>query len=188
MFSSKHGSALIAAFALALVLVTACGDDTAPRDGGNDTSVGDASTDTGAGDGGDCSTAGETLCGDVCVDLMTDSTNCGGCGAVCGDSFCNMGACDSSCPDDTVVCGVMCCPAAAGCSAAGNSCASPTPACPEEPPVDGATCGDVGYSCVYPRCESEGEVSARCEGSTWDVNTAPCAGSSWSAGRTRAVT
>jgi hypothetical protein len=38
--------------------------------------------------------AGHTFCGDICVDLETDSLNCGSCGHVCGPSYsCVSGVC-----------------------------------------------------------------------------------------------
>ena len=35
-------------------------------------------------DGGTACTAEQALCGDQCVDLASNPTNCGGCGVVCG--------------------------------------------------------------------------------------------------------
>ena len=40
--------------------------------------------------------AGQTLCGDVCVDLTSDAANCGTCGGACNENeTCSDGACAS---------------------------------------------------------------------------------------------
>jgi hypothetical protein len=55
----------------------------------------DGVTDTGVDSGFplECP-AGESVCAGACVDLATDSNNCGRCGAPCGTSeFCSSGIC-----------------------------------------------------------------------------------------------
>jgi hypothetical protein len=59
------------------------------------------------GCGGSCGTCGGVgaqCCNGVCVDLLTDPANCGGCGRVCPSGGCHHGACtcpdgESQCPD-----------------------------------------------------------------------------------------
>ncbi len=72
-----------------------------------------------------CAT-GRTACNGECVDLATDSSNCGACGRVCGaDQACRSGECDSSCPADHEMCGDLCVDLASNsshCGACGQSC------------------------------------------------------------------
>jgi hypothetical protein len=47
-----------------------------------------------------CADAGLTDCSGVCVDVLTDAANCGGCGGLCGaGQFCSGAACLRSAPD-----------------------------------------------------------------------------------------
>ncbi len=52
--------------------------------------------------------AGESFCGDSCIDTNWDDANCGGCGNACpGDDTCNEGACNgvdscNACAEDSV--------------------------------------------------------------------------------------
>jgi hypothetical protein len=49
------------------------------------------------------------VCGSACVDLQTDSLNCGSCGTRCAaDQICADGACRLDCPDEFAVCGDEC--------------------------------------------------------------------------------
>jgi len=51
---------------------------------------------------------GDLVCGDVCVDAMSDQANCGACGVVCGgESVCTGGAC-TGCGAGEEVCGAAC--------------------------------------------------------------------------------
>lgn len=44
-----------------------------------------------------CTSSGQTLCEDVCVDLKSDIENCGVCGKICGSTqTCNLGTCTGS--------------------------------------------------------------------------------------------
>ncbi|HEX5499229.1 MAG TPA: hypothetical protein VFX03_08385 [Thermomicrobiales bacterium] len=56
--------------------------------------------------------AGQTVCGGACVDLQTDMSNCGACGAVCESGLvavaCRDGQCvRADCPPDVTFCGVL---------------------------------------------------------------------------------
>ena len=105
-------------FALACIVVVACGGGTSGVDGGsndgspNDGTVQDSSTQDssssdaaandapyydgalGPCDGGACS-AGLSCCNGLCVDELNDPHNCGGCGSPCGIqvSMCLNGSC-----------------------------------------------------------------------------------------------
>src|SRR5690606_23311965 len=64
---------------------------------------------------------GQTSCGGVCVDTMTNAMNCGACGTACPTgSSCTAGAC--ACPEGQEPCGAACVPAGT-CSA--SACAKP---------------------------------------------------------------
>jgi hypothetical protein len=64
-----------------------------------------------------CLLAGWKLCGDRCVYVAADRSNCGSCGTSCGDRFCVDGSCADTCgsypqcgavcrlPDDPTNCG-----------------------------------------------------------------------------------
>ena len=53
------------------------------------------------GEGGGLCPDGRTPCGGQCVDLFTDPTNCGGCGATCSQGeFCHQGLCTPDCEDE----------------------------------------------------------------------------------------
>jgi hypothetical protein len=74
--------------------------------------------------------AGQTACGTVCVDLQTDATNCGACGAKCqGADRCVAGACKTAqgaaCASGLVLCGATCVKLNNddnNCGACGNAC------------------------------------------------------------------
>ncbi len=78
--------------------------------------------------------AGEALCGNACLDLATDSANCGACANACaGGTICKAGAC--ACPTGQSLCGSTCVDLAtdpAHCGACANACAS------------GSVCGTSG--------------------------------------------
>jgi hypothetical protein len=84
-----------------------------------------------------CADAGLTDCGGACVATLTDPSNCGGCGVVCGPGWsCVSGVCLGEAPPDGVSlidcaaqgmtdCGGVCTDLAAdsaNCGACGNSC------------------------------------------------------------------
>src|SRR5687768_1746825 len=57
---------------------------------------------------GDCA-AGESVCGGVCSNPMTDRDNCGRCGNSCGDGMvCTSGTCVEGCPGGQASCGGVC--------------------------------------------------------------------------------
>jgi hypothetical protein len=70
---------------------------------------------------------GGTLCGEVCVDTVTDRTNCGACGVTCAFAVaCVDGRCDDgNCPAGRVRCGAACVDPRASaehCGGCGNPC------------------------------------------------------------------
>lgn len=68
------------------------GDWHASLSGGG--STGPVATATTTGTSGITCPSGQTKCGDICVDLMTDANNCGACGNACaGDGICVDGVC-----------------------------------------------------------------------------------------------
>ncbi len=85
-----------------------------------------------------------TQCGDVCVDLKVDSTNCGACGTACGaGKVCTAGACVATCPTGQRSCGNACVDTATdrrNCGSCGTLCGT------------GEVC--EGSTCV-PSCQGE---------------------------------
>jgi len=64
---------------------------------------------TGSGGATAPCSAGLTLCGDACVDLVSDPLNCGNCGVICPEGqFCSAGTCTTACPDGLIQCGQSC--------------------------------------------------------------------------------
>ncbi|WP_338870659.1 MXAN_6577-like cysteine-rich protein [Myxococcus stipitatus] len=62
---------------------------------------------TGCPDSGVVCGEGLTRCGDTCLDLTSESANCGACGVVCGEGqLCSEGAC--TCQAGTTACGGSC--------------------------------------------------------------------------------
>ncbi|MDD1653126.1 MAG: hypothetical protein LUQ64_01130, partial [Methanomicrobiales archaeon] len=90
---------------------------------------------------------GQTTCGSSCVNLDTDSNNCGTCGVQCGTGQgCQNGQCVSGCGAGTTNCNGQCVNL--------NS--------------DTSSCGQCGYGCPsitngYPTC-SQGTCTAACYG------------------------
>ena len=87
-------------------------------DTGGAVSGGDT-TSGGMPSGGDDATGGAPVtlvctspliaCGEACVDLTSDATNCGACGAVCeSGEVCSTGACQSTCLPGLSSCGQSC--------------------------------------------------------------------------------
>lgn len=90
-----------------------------------------------------------TTCGDSCVDVRTDSENCGACGTACGlGSVCRDGACVDNAP--IVDAGV--CPT--GQSLCGGRCATLS--------SDPANCGACGTACADAEKCSAGQCVASC--------------------------
>lgn len=87
-----------------------------------------------------------TTCGDVCVDVQTDSSNCGACGTVCSaGQRCTAGACVLSCPGQQQVCGLTC----------------------ADTKNDPHNCGGCGTTCEFgQRCESSSCVATCTPGLT----------------------
>jgi alpha-D-xyloside xylohydrolase len=99
--------------------------DSGGTTGAGGTSSG-ASTSTGTGGAGEACSAGLTLCGGLCVDLMADAANCGQCDMVCAsDQVCSVGACTGACPDGLSQCGQGCVDLGThilNCGECGNAC------------------------------------------------------------------
>ncbi len=103
-----------------------------------------------------CSTA-KTLCGQVCVDVSADDSNCGACGTVCGaGKTCAQGSCVATCPS-----GEVCSPSGvcvSGCPNGGKVCgavaSNATGQCVDVS-SDPANCGACGNACA---------AGALCEG------------------------
>src|SRR4051812_10264253 len=56
-----------------------------------------------------CDAAGTMMCSGRCVDTMTDSMNCGGCGTACPAGMgCVGGSCSVVCPTGQIMCSGMC--------------------------------------------------------------------------------
>lgn len=117
---------------------------------------------------GDCA-AGESVCGGVCSNMMTDRDNCGRCGNQCGDGLvCSGGTCVEGCDNGQVSCSGACvdtqtdeancggcgtsgpqfmCDAAETCTAGACACAAPSVVCAGEctdPMTSTMHCGASG--------------------------------------------
>lgn len=72
----------------------------------------------------------EDMCSGKCTDLLTDSDNCGACGASCGGTICEGGVCTTTpveCPLGYTKCGLGCSDLQndiTNCGACGNACGS----------------------------------------------------------------
>jgi hypothetical protein len=109
--------------------------------------------------------AGQTRCGNLCVDTATDGDNCGACSQACGDGeTCQASHC--ACPAGETLCGSACTPTAtddANCGSCGHACGggqtcqSGSCVCPAgqafcggtctDESTDGANCGVCGHAC-----------------------------------------
>ncbi len=193
------------AMALSMVAMAwGCGgSSTTPptTDGGSDAAVGDAATDAAmdaATDAGPSCASGEMTCSGTCVDVTSDSRNCGSCGHACGDGeVCSAGSCATFCPagqdacsggcfdlqsdhDNCGVCGTACgadevCVAGGcqlHCPAGQMDCDS---TCVNEQ-TDGANCGSCGNACASGEVCSDGACGLTCAadlttcGGTTDVD------------------
>ena len=68
--------------------------------------MGDAGSTTSDDDG--CGANAE-MCGEVCVDVLSDTNHCGGCGQACAaDNVCDAGMCASECSGGRTQCGQLC--------------------------------------------------------------------------------
>ncbi len=111
---------------------------------------------------------GLTPCGLTCVDLQTESSNCGSCGTACtAPAVCAKGSCDVTCASDLQKCGDSCANLmtdAAHCGSCDKGCDAGVPCyggvcgCPEgvlfcqgqcfDPSSDAAHCGSCGGKCT----------------------------------------
>ena len=84
---------------------------------------------------------GRDRCGAACVDLTSDTANCGACGTACGAGrVCAMGRCALTCPMGQLVCGDRC----------------------VDPQTDLAHCGACGAACPAVQVCSAGACSVTC--------------------------
>ncbi|MEM9067469.1 MAG: MXAN_6577-like cysteine-rich protein [Myxococcota bacterium] len=127
-------------------------------------------------------------CGEECVDLDVDLTNCGACGVSCRESeFCAAGACTDTCP--LTVCGDECVdltssPTHCGtcgvsCGASGfcrdslctDTCPVPLQRCDEscvDTALDPTNCGACGTICTVDEVCAEGACALECPTGTTD--------------------
>ncbi len=126
--------------------------------------------------------SGEATCDGECVDLRTDTANCGECGHDCGEPSrgemrCDLGSCELTCDAGTLPClGDDCtpCPDNAtevGCD--GERCVAE--ACRDGFELCGGTCQRIPDRASWTRCEDGGLVVLDCEGLhyLWE-NTCTC--------------
>lgn len=89
-------------------------------------------------------------CAGSCVDSLSDDSNCGTCGSVCGlGQFCNQGACEAFC--------------VAGQASCGDACVGTL--------SDAANCGGCGLICPPGEFCDSGSCSATCSGGLCDGPT-----------------
>lgn len=141
---------------------------------------------------GDPATDHKLRCGETCVDYLTDPSNCGACGNVCGDgTCCSNGSCVSVCPAGQIFCNGVCVDPQndpSNCGACGNTCAEGSccsgGACVTESACeageafcdglcrdlqnDSQNCGTCGNVCGEGSCCNEGTcVSVCAPGQVW---------------------
>lgn len=142
-----------------------------------------------------------TQCGGQCVDLNSDSANCGNCGNTCNAmQFCKAGSCHSvDCPTGETRCGDLCVDLlsnAANCGGCGapcasgqlcqmgncvSSCAAPLLSCSMacvDPANDPKNCGGCGVHCapdhvVAAACVNKGCSYAQCLDAYADCDGTP---------------
>lgn len=141
---------------------------------------------TGVGGGATTSTTGQIqcqpgfqLCGGVCVDLLTSTENCGGCGAACPEGrVCAAGSCSRECAAPYTECGDVCVllsSDSSNCGACGSLCDLGSPCvggvcgCPDgtlfcqgqcvDPLSDAAHCGGCDTPCAAGGVCSNGACS-----------------------------
>jgi hypothetical protein len=181
------GLAALTASLLAGLLFGACSSNGAASgaDAGNASDAGDAgdvAMPTEGGDGPPTCPTGKEPCGRACVDLASDSANCGACGNACmTDHFChgatcvtcadgNRTSCSGVCADlssDPANCGACAKACANGqvcssggcvetCTAAKNACGASCVDLTSDP----QNCGECGHSCAAGQSCSAG--ACRC--------------------------
>lgn len=124
--------------------------------------TGDAASSTGSTTGGIQCQPGLTLCGEVCVDVLTASDNCGGCGQACEvGRVCAAGACSSECVEPYTECGGVCVELsrdAANCGECGTI-------CEQGKPCVGGVCGcPDGTLFCQGQCVDPDSNAAHCGG------------------------
>jgi hypothetical protein len=137
---------------------------------------------------GDECERGETACGDLCVNLMTDPGHCGACetacetGEVCADGVCQTGCpegltdCSGACmdlqsdPENCGACGIVC---DEGELCAGGTCGTECPAGWDEcvglcrdTANDRMNCGGCGIECATGEVCADGECGLVCGSAT----------------------
>ncbi|MHB8416575.1 MAG: hypothetical protein ACYDCL_00765 [Myxococcales bacterium] len=128
--------------------------------------------------------AGETVCGGACTDLLADPANCGACGSVCSSGVCSKGACaaaptdggsstacvsDADCPSgESCVNGICTAACIAGETVCGGACTDLL--------TDPANCGACGNVCSSRVCSNGACAAAPADGgsSTACVSDADC--------------
>ena len=135
----------------------------APTTGGSTPATGGSSTGTGGAEA--ICPAGLTLCGDACVDIVTNAAHCGQCGTACSaEQVCSAGSCATTCPAGLAQCGQDCVDLSThvfNCGSCGNGClegqtcaegqCTGTPLTPTE--SDGSGSDDSGCGCAVPASE-----------------------------------
>lgn len=133
-----------------------------------------------------------TQCGEVCIDIKTDSANCGSCGNLCGaGKVCTDGACVATCPTGQKQCGSACtdtktdrlnCGACNVSCTLGQSCEGGTcvTSCPPDQRVCGSSCANVnsdrlncgacGTTCAAGEVCGNGHCSVSCPGAQTACN------------------
>lgn len=167
MLAPMRSAALSVLPWLAVLSLAACGGGGgADTDAGMDVNVSRmdvATTDTPAreaavtevGPEGGCP-AGSVRCGGVCVDVSSDVSNCGACGArCCVANVCVQGQCALGCSPGNTACGPPV--GADGCLNA-RACVNTT--------VDPTNCGACGNACAAGQSCVAGACVAPCAGST----------------------
>lgn len=128
------------------------GADASPTD--SDAGASTSATDGGTGAdvaleaAGPCK-APRQQCNDVCVDVSSDPSNCGACGAKCSAGWmCTNGMCGSDCGGP----GGMLCP---GVDGGGPYCTHPA--------TDNQNCGQCGRTCSAGSVCSQGQCACGCQ-------------------------
>jgi hypothetical protein len=120
---------------------------------------------------------GQMRCGEVCVDLQTNATNCGACGTACtGTQVCRMGSCQTPmmCMGTQTLCGTTC----VDTSTDGMNCGSCGNICPA-----GQMC--MGGSCAAPSCPTgQTSCSGMCVNTMTDAANCGSCGTTCSSGQT----
>src|SRR5690606_22684641 len=129
---------------------------------------------------------GEDACGESCVDLRTDTSNCGQCFVSCAaGQRCHDGSC-TPCPEGLTLCDGVCtdltsdadhcgaCGARCAGACVDSSCRLPCPApmldCGGsclDPRFDPANCGDCGMACPSGFACSDGQCADPAHGCQW---------------------